>query len=47
MRYIIVKAVSECKTYKETFKCLSHAEADALIKALVAEGWVATKKESA
>jgi hypothetical protein len=35
----IIKATSECGTYKETMRCKSQAEADMYADALRADGW--------
>jgi hypothetical protein len=34
-----LKAVSQCKTYRETMTCLTKEEADQLAGALRADGW--------
>lgn len=41
-RRFILKAVSECGTYKETLRCLTQEEADRFAATLKAEGWVVT-----
>jgi len=38
----IVKATSECGTYKETMRCISQAEADGYKAALQADGRTVT-----
>ena len=41
----IIKAISECGTYKETLRCVSEAEANSYAVALRADGWSVTIKQ--